>query len=597
VTVISLLGLLLACPTDSSGSSGSTGSVNQTPKFSDYNISGTGNFVAGGEPAFVKVEITANAGASTGGITIYYALDGKEANKTTTVPSPNDVGVYNVTFDVEASTGWNPGKGLAAGFVNIANGDFDLPLREHFTVTGFPQTFQVGDAPKAVSITAASDKTKGTITIVYTDGDGKITTGSATGGNFPTAVGTYTVSFNVAEDAAGKWRAVNGFSAGTVTITKKDDLTEPVKVVKLEAADFYITIGKDNPERRDLTSETEDSFDINFKNADLPVILKVKSGAMDNDYPIGDDSTIIQYWLDGITGTMVGAPKNVGVYTIFITLEPVVLVEQRKAWSGLKLEIELNVKARKPTAADYDITKTVQSEFGIFLGNTITPEHVSIKAKKEFAGSLPEPTGTALETTSKIYYEGISPTVYAKSGLVPKAAGRYKVTFDIPAIGGASNNPIAAGSGNNWLGDLGIEAGVLELQSLQPVKPEVDTKFWVDKDTDVLKVTDRELYILPTDTKTFTLELGALKPSVVEWSEDGFATGNSTLTYTFGKNSPNPTTSIGWHWVTLTVKTDDVMKIGDDGKVVVGSDGKEVVDKPGKYYSETVYIRIQTPQQ
>jgi len=51
VTVISLIGLVLAC--DNGG--GGSGSVNQTPKASDYTVTGTGNnFVTVGEPKFIK---------------------------------------------------------------------------------------------------------------------------------------------------------------------------------------------------------------------------------------------------------------------------------------------------------------------------------------------------------------------------------------------------------------------------------------------------------------------------------------------------------------------------------------------------------------
>ena len=68
----------------------------------------------------------------------------------------------------------------------------------------------------------------------------------------------------------------------------------------------------------------------------------------------------------------------------------------------------------------------------------------------QFEGSVEGWTITAKEGFSEgaitVHYEGIAPTVYAKSTTVPQAAGTYKVTFDIAAAGKFNAGSYEAGT-------------------------------------------------------------------------------------------------------------------------------------------------------
>jgi len=160
---------------------------NQTPVASDYSIGNlmqtAGNVIA--------VVITPNSGKSSGTVSnIRY-------NGSTTIPQTN--GTYSVTFDVDATNGWNAAIGLAAGNLVVNQ----IPIADDYEIDRLNQT--VGSIT-AVTITPKTDKSTGTITIFYN--------GSST---LPTTVGTYTVTFNVA--ATTGWNAATGLAGGILTIS------------------------------------------------------------------------------------------------------------------------------------------------------------------------------------------------------------------------------------------------------------------------------------------------------------------------------------------------------------------------------------------
>jgi len=164
---------------------------NATPIASDFNIHGTGSFYYDGNSKIVT--ITPKAGKSNGSITVKY-------NGGTTAPSAG--GTYTVTFDVAAVADFNAVNGLSAGTLNIIN---VTPTPADFNISGIG-TVTYDGSPKSATITPKEGKSIGTITVKYN--------GSTTA---PSAVGTYTVTFDVA--AATGFNAINGLSAGTLTIT------------------------------------------------------------------------------------------------------------------------------------------------------------------------------------------------------------------------------------------------------------------------------------------------------------------------------------------------------------------------------------------
>jgi formylglycine-generating enzyme required for sulfatase activity len=84
-------------------------SINAIPTVADFDISGIGTFIYDGSSKIVT--ITPKSGKSTGVITIKYG------SSNTTAPS--SVGIYNITFDVAATTGFNAVNGLSAGTLTI----------------------------------------------------------------------------------------------------------------------------------------------------------------------------------------------------------------------------------------------------------------------------------------------------------------------------------------------------------------------------------------------------------------------------------------------------------------------------------------------
>jgi len=92
---------------------------NKTPVAEDFVINGTGTFTYDGSPKTVTV--IAKEGKSTGAITL-------KSNDNTELPL--DVGIYIITFNVEAAKGWNEAEGLLAGVVVITTENLTLDINE-----------------------------------------------------------------------------------------------------------------------------------------------------------------------------------------------------------------------------------------------------------------------------------------------------------------------------------------------------------------------------------------------------------------------------------------------------------------------------------
>ena len=172
--------------------------VTITPVIDDFDISGLGPFTYNGSQR--TVSITSKAGKSGGAITVLY-------NSSTTAPT--DAGNYTITFNIAASGNYDAVNGLSAGTLVINTA---TPVAADFDITDLSQTYD--GSQLTVSITPRAGKSGGAITILY---DGSTTA--------PTAVGTYTVTFNVA--ATGNYTAANGLSAGTLEIVPEGQVATP----------------------------------------------------------------------------------------------------------------------------------------------------------------------------------------------------------------------------------------------------------------------------------------------------------------------------------------------------------------------------------
>ena len=169
----------------------------QTPVAGDYNISTNLTQTAGSVTA---VTVTAKSGKSSGTVTVHYAgIDDTTYAKSITLPS--QPGIYEVTFDVAAADGWNPASTLDAGKLTIKG----TPVAADFNISA--NLNQTAGSVSAITITPKAGKSKGAVTVKYSNST-----------TLPSAAGTYTVTFDVAE-APPVWNAATGLAAGTLAIT------------------------------------------------------------------------------------------------------------------------------------------------------------------------------------------------------------------------------------------------------------------------------------------------------------------------------------------------------------------------------------------
>jgi len=289
------------------------------------------------------VTITPKSGKSEGAVTVYY--DGSET-------LPTAVGEYTVTFNVAAATGYNAASGLAGGTLTIIPPEQTLvdPAAGDFNIGNLTQT---AGSVTAVTITPKSGKSEGAVTVYY---DGSET--------LPTAIGEYTVTFNVA--AATGYNAASGLAGGTLTIIPAGQpLLDPV------AGDF--DIGSLNQTADNITAVT--------------IMPKT-----------GKSSGSITIYYNGSTTL----PTTAGTYTVTFDIAMSAGFNAATGLAGGALTITLV----DPIADDFDIGNLNQTADGI-TAVTITP-----KTGKS-SGSI------------IIYYNG--------STTLPTTAGTYTVTFDVAA--------------------------------------------------------------------------------------------------------------------------------------------------------------------
>ena len=318
--------------------------TNQTPVADDFVIGNLTQTVGN----IIAVTITPKTDKSSGTITIYY-------NGSTTLPTT--VGTYPVTFDVATATGFDAATGLSAGTLTI-NATNQTPVADDFVIGNLIQT--VGSVTM-VTITPKAGKSNGAITVYYN--------GSTT---LPTAVGTYTVTFDVA--AATGFDAAVGLSAGTLTINETTSANQtPV------ADDFVIG---------NLT-----------QTAGSVIAVTIT--------PKADKSTgAITIYYNGSTAL----PTAVGTYTVTFDVAAATGFNAAVGLAAGTLTINETTSANQtPVASDFDISNLTQTVGSVTMV-TITP-----KAGKS--------TGAIT-----IYYNG--------STTLPTAVGTYTVTFDVAAATG-----------------------------------------------------------------------------------------------------------------------------------------------------------------
>jgi len=171
-----------------------------TPTADDFYISGTGTFTYNGSTR--AVTITPKEGKSNGAISVKY-------NGITTEPS--NAGTYNVTFDVVEAGDFSAASGLSVVTTLII--EKATPTANDFIISG-TGSFYYDGSPKTVTVKPKAGKSDGDIKVYYEGIGSTIYTKSA---NAPSAVGTYTVTFDVAEGT--NFNNASGFFTEPLMIT------------------------------------------------------------------------------------------------------------------------------------------------------------------------------------------------------------------------------------------------------------------------------------------------------------------------------------------------------------------------------------------
>jgi hypothetical protein len=563
------------------------------PTASDYDITGNGNFILDGTGAdkFVKVEITPHEGFPAVK-TIWYTI----AKGTPTETIPSAIGTYSVAFDVGSNSKYSAVSGLSAGFVNITEGGYTRPVLADFNVAGFPAEVTVGTTSlSSISITAKPDKTKGTITIIYTNAAGVATTGTATGGGLPTAAGIYSASFNVTQDDVGKFSSVTGLTAGTLYV--RDPNNKP-QVTPIDFNDFTVKVESMYNDPTTITAKDSAGKKSVQYSTQPQTITVVSSTDASKRYPV-QSKLMLKYYnvATNPEGDLLqtGPPIVVGKYKVNVDLDGYVLTdaagETLEAWSGTNFDVFFDIEKRVPTAKDYVITKLEQSEFGNVMGRERLPVNVQFTRKPTYKANNAGVDQDWISSLGNItvYYEYVSgpDSTWVSTTAIPEAAlglpgnnlsgasylpkppqrwGTYKIKFkvDAPVAGATKNIPDPSGSGTisvtvsaidvaNWaaLDTITDTDLVLTLKELVAVQPTFQN-FWIDEDNDVLQVTtpNGDNLIRPNGVDKLVLTLTG-KGTVYKWTVNGTEVSSNTgnpNSYEFSSNA------VGKHEVSVFVK-------------------------------------------
>jgi hypothetical protein len=558
VTVISLLGLILACP--SGGGSVTPGPEKGTPVYADYevDVSGITDYDVG---QTIK-PVTAEPKDKSKGLpeNPSFLYNGKALS---TVDNTK-AGSYSVTMTVPSNDKWNSASFFLGSFLIIDNSsnpggpktptidDFNtsLPIMvEYASTIIYPPnanaTFTVsGKSPYNPTITAASFKYRRA---------GSSTEDNSINTSVDQAGAVYDVLISVPAVAASAgntgWTARDGIKLGTVSIKPYVPPEGVVEVYELTFDDFTFKVGS---RAEDVFTGPTTNLPVVYSDGNLPLTVEGKT-AEGSAYITAQGLPTRRYWQGGVGDIMIGVPKNAGTYTIEVDFPAYVNVipGQEQAFSGLKLALPLTVLKRVPNENDFTYTKQKQAEKGSFQGITYSVQEIGIVSK--FPGSL---DGTII-----IRYNGNpSSGTGGSASNIPQTVGNHVVTFSV----GASTK---VGGVDNWDTAASITVpGGLEVVPLAQVGLDEDFKnglgnFWIEDD--VMSFTISDDYVVPGQTVTFTAPAGS---QVLEWRVDGKVVGDTGLTHSFSVYA------LGWHRVSLAVSYN------------------------GKVFSKTVEFRVQQPQ-
>ena len=147
---------------------------------------------------------------------------------------PVNAGNYPVTFDVAEDGNWNPANGLSAGMLTVNKatpvvGDFIISNNLTQNIP-YPSINSIS----AVNISTITDKSQGARTVYYEGINGTTYTQNTVK---PSNIGSYKVTFDVAESTDRNWNAATGLYAGILEINVFKSIDDLGKWLKEQSED------------------------------------------------------------------------------------------------------------------------------------------------------------------------------------------------------------------------------------------------------------------------------------------------------------------------------------------------------------------------
>jgi len=466
--------------------------TDSTPDVNDYtigNLSQTfGNVTA--------VTVTAKSGKSGGAVTVYYeGISGTTYAKSTDLPTA--IGIYAVTFDVAAATGWKAASDLSAGTLTITDPSRSTPGAGDYDIGNLTQT--VGSVT-AVTVTAKSGKSGGDITVYYEGIDG---TDYEKSTDLPTAAGIYAVTFDVA--TADGWNPATGLSAGTLTISDPS-LQTPV------VGDY------------DISSNLTQTF-----GSVTAVTVTPKSGKSDG---------AVTVYYEGISGTSypksATLPTNAGTYTV--TFDVAAVEGTYNAKTGLSAGT-LTINKAEPTVTTWPtaaaITYGAALSTSALTGGVSTPEGT-------FAWEAPATIPTVTNTGYSVTF-------------TPTDTGNYNTATHTVSITVAKADPTVT----TWPTAAGITYGAaLSTSALSGGVNTTPGSFAWTTPATVPTVTNSgySVTFTPTDTSnyntathTVSITVAKANPTVTTWpTAAGITYGAALSTSALSGGASTPAGTFTW---------------------------------------------------
>jgi len=414
VTVISLLGLILACPAGETKIQEVPGPEKETPVLADYDVTPALADININEPVAPRTAAAKDPSKGLPPATVNY--DGS------TNPSSVDTskaGSVTITLKVGSNEKYNATEIYVGKFYIIDNSGTNpgvprTPTIDDFNISALPKTVGFNTTPvlppAAGALFTITAKTAGyspTISYKYRV-PGASTTTPGINTNIE-AGALYNVEIDVqAVTGEPGWADRTDLFVGTITVLPKVTPPEPPppaeeEVTILEFSDLGFEIIYADEDASFTAENGTASAIYSGKQLDIKVVDKIPAaGTLEpfkqpypSTYPsnygelAGSVRRTVIFEQDVTGGGRIPVTNVVNFGTYYVTVEIADVVRDavgttpKRAWKGVTYTFTLNIVAKRPRVGDYYIGNLRQAEAGTLLDqtNTYKVKHIEITAK------------------------------------------------------------------------------------------------------------------------------------------------------------------------------------------------------------------------